>query len=202
MNCTPFLKITVLASLTSCMMAACGEGSETSTKDTVTTSEKSKEVAEEKNDAKFNKPAEKDAQFLVDAYSSGLMEVKAATNAAVKATNKDVKDFAAMLVAAHEKVNGQIQTTAASKNISLPTGPTDSQNSKLTKWMKETGHEYDKDFIDMMVSGHKDGVNLYEKIASDATDADIKAWAAQTLPDLRKHLDIANATWDKIKNMK
>ena len=195
-----FLKSTFVMPCLFFFLSACEDTNKETTK--TTTTEESKEVAEESNEAKFKREAEKDAQYVVDAYSAGLLEVKAAAEASKKAVSKDVKNLATMIATAHESMNGKIKALAASKNIALPTGLTDNQNDKLENWRKEERKDYEKDFVDMMVKGHKDAVDLYEKVASNATDPEIKAWASQTLPDLRKHLDMTNATWDKIKDMK
>ena len=50
---------------------------------------------------------------------------------------------------------------------------------------------FDKEFCDRMVNGHKDVITLFEKASTDATDSDIKAWASESLPILRTHLDAA-----------
>src|SRR5688572_32420960 len=47
----------------------------------------------------------------------------------------------------------------------------------------------DKEYCDMMVKGHKEAINAFENAASNAYDADIKAWASSMLPSLRTHLD-------------
>ena len=44
-----------------------------------------------------------------------------------------------------------------------------------------------------MIDRHKSGIKLYEDAAKDANDADIKAFANNTLAKLRMHLDSAQA---------
>jgi putative membrane protein len=43
------------------------------------------------------------------------------------------------------------------------------------------------------IAAHKDTIRLFEKAASKAKDAEVKAWAAQTLPSLKHHLEMAQA---------
>jgi putative membrane protein len=57
------------------------------------------------------------------------------------------------------------------------------------KWMK-AGKDLDEDYMEAMVSDHKDAVDLFEK-ATKSDDADIAAFAQKTLPTLQHHLDRA-----------
>jgi putative membrane protein len=74
---------------------------------------------------------------------------------------------------------------AGNKGVTLP-GPDESITEKWSK--KDNGA--DKDYIDEMVSDHKEVVKLFEK-ASTSTDADIAAFATKMLPTLRHHLQMA-----------
>jgi putative membrane protein len=51
----------------------------------------------------------------------------------------------------------------------------------------------------MMVDDHKEDVDMFEKASNKGTDADVKAFAAKTLPVLRTHLDSAQAVNDGLK---
>lgn len=62
-------------------------------------------------------------------------------------------------------------------------------------------NDFDKAYCEMMVSGHKDAIALFEKASTEATDSDIKAWAAATLPTLRAHLDHALTCQKNIEKM-
>src|SRR5689334_17666233 len=91
----------------------------------------SKKVAEDRNDDKFNeKDTEKDAQFVVDAISANYAEIKLAKEAEKYATEKDVKELAAMLVTQHTKLLDELKKYATSKVISVPTEETDKEEKK------------------------------------------------------------------------
>src|SRR5262245_36571918 len=61
-----------------------------------------------------------DAKFATDAANGGMTEVALSKLALQKATNAQVKDFAAMMVKDHSKANEELMTLAKSKNITLP----------------------------------------------------------------------------------
>jgi len=54
------------------------------------------------------------------------------------------------------------------------------------------GTEFDKTYSQMMVKDHVSDISDFEKEAKKGTDADLKAYAQQTLPTLRHHLMLAN----------
>jgi putative membrane protein len=43
----------------------------------------------------------------------------------------------------------------------------------------------------LQVSAHKDAVSLFERYAKGGDNADLKAFAAKTLPRLKEHLKMA-----------
>jgi len=78
-----------------------------------------KEVAEDHNEAKFDKTDEKDAQRVVDAYSSGLYEIRLADTVSKYAVSKEAKNLAAMLGDAHRKINAELKGLAEKKQITV-----------------------------------------------------------------------------------
>lgn len=162
-----------------------------------------KEAAEEHNEAKMdNNAQEKDAQFLVDAAEINLMEIDLGNLAQEKATMAEVKDMGKMMVDQHTKTMNELKELAAKKTITIPTSATEDGQEKMKKFSEKSGHDFDKDYCDAMVDGHKDAIDKFEKASNDASDPDIKAWAAATLPALRNHLDHAITCQEHCKDMK
>ena len=50
-----------------------------------------------------------------------------------------------------------------------------------------------------MVDDHESDVSAFQKQADNGTDPDVKAFAAKTLPVLKKHLDAIKAIQAKMK---
>jgi putative membrane protein len=53
------------------------------------------------------------------------------------------------------------------------------------------GAAFDRRYAREMVAGHTKAITEYKRAAQDAQNADIKAYATQTLPTLEKHLQAA-----------
>jgi putative membrane protein len=165
-----------------------------------TKTEDSTEIAEDQNDAKFDDTKmEGDSEFAVAAANGGMAEVEFSKLAATNATAASVKEFASMMVKDHTAVNDELKSAAASKNITLPAALSEDKQEKLTKLSEKKGADFDKDYMDAMISDHKDAIDLFEKEANNGKDADLKAWAAGKLPALRSHLELAQTTRDGLK---
>lgn len=62
----------------------------------------------------------------------------------------------------------------------------------MNKWLKAlSGASFAKAYDDMQVAAHKDAVSLFERYANGGENAELKAFAAKTLPHLQMHLKMA-----------
>lgn len=155
-------------------------------------SKDTKDVAEDHNDAKFDKnDNEKDAQFLVNAAEISIEEISLGQLAQQKGSANHVKELGKMMEESHTKSLAELTALAKTKSISLPTSKTDNVKEAYKNLNEKSGNDFGKEYSSMMVNGHKKAIELFEKASTDCTDPDIKAWAAATLPILRTHLDQA-----------
>jgi putative membrane protein len=141
-----------------------------------------------------------DKSFIQNAYESGLAEVKFSEMAQAKTGNADVKAFATMLATDHAKANGELKTLADSKKVEVATDITMMAKAKAKLLDAKSGADFDKAFMEGMVKGHKDSVDNFQKAANEAKDADVKAFAAKTLPTLKAHLAKAEEISKKVGN--
>jgi putative membrane protein len=162
----------------------------------------SKETAEDRNDEKFNKPGEKDAQALVDAYSGSLFEMQLSDSVKTWAADDDVKTLASAMSVAHSSINSEIKQLASKKAISLPVSITTGETEKISNYKDKKANNLNKDYVDALIDDHKKTITLFEKCAADCNDNDIKTWFGAALPELRKHLDMAMTVQEKLKTKK
>lgn len=136
---------------------------------------------------------EAEGDFIMDAASSGLMEVELGRYAEKNAQNPRVKRFGAMMVKNHSKANDELKSMATKKNVQFPSTMDDKHHDKMTDLQKEQGADFDKEYIDAMVKDHEKNTDRFKKEAEKNEDPDLKSWAAKTLPVLLMHLDSAKA---------
>jgi len=162
--------------------------------------EESKEVAEDKNDAKFKTDSsENKAEFVVDAAAGNYAEIKLAQLAEQKSGDKEIKDLAKMLVADHTAALDDLKTLATSKAISIPTEETDKAKELVKDLSDDSPADFDKAWTKELMDKHEKTINTYEKELGDTKDEDIKAWINKVLPKIRTHHDKLMAINSRVK---
>ena len=152
----------------------------------------SKVIARDKNEQKFDKTdKEQDAKFLVDAAEMNLEEISLGKLAQQKGSMVQVIQLGKSMEESHTKMLNDLTGLAKRENISIPTSPTEDGQEAYNKLNKKSDNEFAKEYSDMMVSHHKNAVQLFEKASNECSDSDIKAWAVSYIPTLKSHLEMA-----------
>ncbi len=190
MKLLQFIWTTAMVSI---LLAACNNTNRRAADDSV-------DQAQDVNDtsAMVNK---QDADFAVKAADAGLAEIELGKLALEKATDQRIKDFAQQMVSDHQKANEELMAIATRLNITLPPVVSEDHVDKQRKLRDKSGEAFDEDYMDLMVKDHDRAVSLFEDAASDAKNADLKAFAAKTLPKLKMHFEEAKTLRDSISPM-
>jgi putative membrane protein len=139
-----------------------------------------------------------DRKFMMDAAEGGMAEVELGRLAASKGTDPDVKAFGQRMVDDHSKANDKLKTIATEEGVTLPTALKGEMKAMHGKLSKASGAEFDKMYMSHMVKDHVKDVKEFEKESTSGKDADVKQFAADTLPTLREHLQMAQTTATKV----
>jgi putative membrane protein len=150
--------------------------------------------------ANSNKPAMgDDFDFMTAADLAGLAEIELGKLAQTKAQNAEVKKFAAMMVTDHTKAGDELKAIGKKKDFKPATEMDSSHKATMEKLKGLSGADFDKAYVDAMVDDHEDAVDLFEGQAKDGKDAELKAFAAKTLPTIQGHLKMINDIKAKLK---
>jgi len=122
-----------------------------------------------------------DRHFLEKAAKASQAELQISQIATERAGNPQVREFAQMIVSEHQQLNRELTDLAAAKGVTLPVSA-----AKLDKWSAKKANEFDKDYVNEMVSQHDEAVSLFEK-AVKSEDPEIAAFAQKYLPKLQAH---------------
>jgi putative membrane protein len=136
--------------------------------------------------------------FVTEAAEGGMAEVEMGKIAVKNAQDAEVKKFGQMMVDDHTKANQELKALATKKSIKVP-DDVGSHKSTVEKLSSLKGADFDKEYVNEMVNDHKKDVDEFEKQATTATDPEIKAFAAKTLPVLKKHLEAIMKIQEKMK---
>jgi putative membrane protein len=129
-----------------------------------------------------------DQAFVKEAALGGMAEVDLGQLASTKATDEKVKAFAQKMVADHGKANDELKALASSKQIMVPTALDAKHKATHDRLAKLSGSAFDRAYVTDMVADHRKDVADFKHQAMAATDPDVKAFAAKTLPTLQEHL--------------
>ncbi len=151
-------------------------------------------TSDNKKDTMAAMPVNDDvAKFAVKVANINMTEIELGKMAETKGTVKGLKEFGAMMVKDHTKANDELKNLASSKNITLPAAVGDDMQKHINDLSKDTGKTFDKNYVNMMVSGHKDAIDAFEGVAKNSKDSAFKNFSVKTLPTLYKHLGTAKA---------
>jgi len=147
----------------------------------------------------FADVSKKDQEFFTRAAGGGMYEVEAGKLAQTKGQSEGVKSFGGMLVKDHGAANDELKALASKKGAILPAGIPADKQKKLDKLSNEK--EFDKEFVNEVgLDDHKVDIAMFEKTSKDADAADVKAFAAKTLPTLKAHREHAEGLKKNLKH--
>jgi putative membrane protein len=151
------------------------------------------------SNANFSNTLTKEESFWTVAADGGLADVEMGKIATQKAQNPEVKKFAQMIVAEHTKANTELRAIAARQKVTLPTEIGPRHKSTIDELNRLAGADFDNEYVQAMVDAHEADVQLFEDQAEDQADQHASAFAAKTLPVLRKHLEAIKAIQSKLR---
>lgn len=131
-----------------------------------------------------------DLAFMNDAAPGGLAEVLLGQLAANRAASGEVRQFAQEMIADHSKAGEKLTQLAEQKKVVLPAKLLPKAKQTAEELSKLQGDDFDRAYVKAMVEVHEKDVAAFEAVAENATDADVKAFAAETAPTLRHHLQM------------
>jgi len=132
-----------------------------------------------------------DREFIKKAAVGGAAEVELGTLATQRASRPAVKDFGARMVKDHGAANAELATLAKSKGVDVPTALDAKHQALRDRLMARQGPDFDRAYMQEMVTDHTQDVAEFEKASKTASDPDLRSWAAGKLPILREHLALA-----------
>jgi putative membrane protein len=130
------------------------------------------------------------ATFVKKAAQDGLTEVTLGKQAATKAQDPKVKQFADHMVQDHSKANDELTELAKRKGLPVPSSLDAQHQAIVQKMSNKSGADFDAAYSEEMLKDHKKAVALFEG-ATKSADSDLAAFAQKTLPTLKEHEQMA-----------
>ena len=133
-----------------------------------------------------------ESRFLDTAARNGLAEVAAAQLALGKARTPAVRAFAQQMADDHAVLHRELSSLATARSHALPRTPDAAQQSKIEQMAPLKPQAFERRYVEAMgVEAHQASVALFEEVERNTQDRDIQEFAARTLLDLRRHLELS-----------
>ncbi|MGN6280100.1 MAG: DUF4142 domain-containing protein [Sphingomonas sp.] len=129
------------------------------------------------------------ATFMSTAAASDLFETQSSKLALDKSKNKDVRDFAQMMITDHAKTTQGVKDAAKKANLTVPT-PTLSadQQRMMAALHAASGDAFDQTYLQQQLAGHQQALALMQNYAESGDTPALQDAAKTAIPIVQKHL--------------
>lgn len=139
-----------------------------------------------------------DTNFAVRAAQGGMTEVKLAALAMQKSKNPTVLAFARHMNHDHTQNNAQLATIVKSQGMMPPADVGPKNKVLMAKLEGLNGSAFDTAYLKSQVPAHQQMLALLQQEASAGKDAQLVAFAKQTIPVVQQHLSMARTDVAKL----
>lgn len=143
--------------------------------------------------AAFVMPAVADdaSDFADDASAKSLAEVQTGRLALEKSRSADVKVFAQKMIDDHTKANQELANVAKNAKVTLSDEAALMDKAKKLILEQRDGEDFDAAYANNQVMAHEKTIDLFEDYLREGKNTYLKAFATETLPKLKHHLEMA-----------
>ena len=140
-----------------------------------------------------------DRQFVTKASQANLEEVALGILGQQKAQSASVKAFAQRMETDHTKAEQELMTAAKEAGLTPPMELPPDAKATMQRLSKLSGMEFDREYMKVMVMGHKKAVRLFTMETEKGRHPALTGYAQKSLPTLQDHLTSAMAILAQLK---
>jgi putative membrane protein len=145
--------------------------------------------------------SQSEQDFMTEAAQADLAEIDMAQIALQNSATGEVRDFANMIKSDHTSALGDLAELMKGKNVPQPKSVPARTQQDIGRMKTLTGGEFDREFVNMIVSEHQKAVEMFRDQQSTAQNEDVKKYVEDTLPILEMHLEKAQRLQTKLFSM-
>jgi putative membrane protein len=136
--------------------------------------------------------------FTTQAAIIGKAEIELAQLALKNSKHGPTQKFAQRMITDHTNADQQLKNLASKHGLEVPQQLDSEHQALKEKLTNLKGEDFDREYSKAMMDGHEKAVGLFEAASRNAQmPADLKQFAASTLPTLRTHRDMAHSLGGK-----
>jgi putative membrane protein len=140
-----------------------------------------------------------DRDFVRKAENANLLEVSLGEMAQQQAASPEVKQFGGRMAKEHTLASNKLLEISKKDKLEAP-GDLDRKEYEMVQHLSGLkGRDFDRAYIKHMVENHKEDLQMFEQMAKEGANPDLRDYAKQTLSTLREHLKMAQDIYNKIE---
>ncbi len=129
------------------------------------------------------------ASFLQKVVRANAFEIQTSQLALEKTNTPEVRNFAQQMITDHTKAKDELAVLLKSLNITEPSAALEPAQIEQIKLMQGNQNDaFDLIYIPAQTNAHVEAVELFRNFSASGSPAEVRAWAAKTLPVLEQHL--------------
>jgi putative membrane protein len=137
-------------------------------------------------------------EFMISASQAHAAEIDIANAAKTRSRNQEVKRFAGVILKEHTAALQNLTTLMNKKNVPPVASPTPEMRDDIARLSTLSGPEFDREFVNMMVSGHEQTLELFRETSAAAHDTDVQDFVDAMIPKMDKQLMEAQELQSKL----
>ena len=134
-----------------------------------------------------------DAQMMRDIAQANLAEITTGQLALSRAQSPQVRQFAQHMIDEHTRMQSEGSAIASAKGMPTPKAPDAKHQAAAKKLEAMSGEAFDRAYMEQMVKDHQQTLELVQRAAAQAKDAELRAHAQKAIPHVQQHLQMAQS---------
>jgi putative membrane protein len=131
-------------------------------------------------------------EYVQDAAMGDLFEIETSRLALQRASSPEVKQMAQMMIDAHTMTSDELKArlVRAGLIVEAPTMLDGEHRQKLEQLRGANNQQFDQRYLALQKEAHEEALMLHRDYAMNGDMADLKAFAADTVPKIEMHLQM------------
>jgi putative membrane protein len=129
-----------------------------------------------------------------------MLEVESSRLALNRSAAPEIKKLAQDMVDAHTMTSDELKArlVRAGLIVELPATLDDEHKRKVDDLRAASARDFDAKYLELQKEGHDEALSIHRDYAMNGTLADLKAFAADTVPKIEMHLKMATDLQSKM----
>lgn len=145
----------------------------------------------QRHDAQHAPLDRQERNFMAEVALTAVAEIRLGRKAMEAAEDPAVRAYARRMVDTHAAALERMQTIARQKGVTLPATLTPSEADRIGELEAAGGNRFDRGYMNAQEEVLARTLKFYEASAQELDDPDLRAFAAESLPALRRELQAA-----------